>query len=87
MRGLEATIGDKIVDTLSANEVTSEKKQPIALSYSLHLKLGCSLFLTGSSNSDTTLHGGVREGRENFIFLFWSHGKISGRSFKATCLN
>ena len=66
MRVLEATIGDKIVDTLSANGVPSEKKQSTPLSYPLHSKLGCSLFPTDSSNSDTTLHEGGRGGKALF---------------------
>ena len=53
MRSLEATTGDNIIDTLS-------------YSYSLHSKLGCSLFPTDSSNSDTTLHGGGRGGKPSF---------------------
>ena len=55
------TIGDKLVDTLYSNRVTSENKRnytPL-----LHSKLECLLFSTGSSNSGTTLHGGDGEGK------------------------
>ena len=66
MRGLEATTGDKIIDTLSANGVTSENKTIHTPLHPLHSKLGCLVFPTDSSNSDTTLHGGGRGGKALF---------------------
>ena len=55
------TIGDKLVETLYSNRVTSQNKR----NYSppLHSKLGRLLFSTGSSNSGTTLHGGNGVGK------------------------
>ena len=55
------TIGDKLVDTLYSNRVTSENKRNYTPP--LHSKLECLLFSTGSSNSGTTLHGGEGEGK------------------------
>ena len=55
------TIGDKIVETLYSNRVTSENKRNYTPS--LHSKLECLLFSTGSSNSGTTLNGGDEEGK------------------------
>ena len=63
-----ATIGDKIVETLYSNRVTSENKRintPLPPP-PLHLKLGCLLFYIGSSKSGTTLHGG--DGGEKGLF-------------------
>ena len=55
------TIGDKLVETLYLNGVTSENKTNYTPP--LHSKLGRLLFSTGSSNSGTTLHGGDGEGK------------------------
>ena len=55
------TIGDKLVETLYSNRVTSENK--INYTPPLHSKLECLLFSTGSSNSGTKLHGGDWEGK------------------------
>ena len=55
------TIGDKLVETLYSNRVTSENK--INYTPPLHSKLECLLFSTGSSNSGTTLQGGDGEGK------------------------
>ena len=52
------TIGDKIVETLYSNRVTSEDKRIHTHPYPLHSNLGCFLFSIGRSNSGTTLHGG-----------------------------
>ena len=43
-----ATIGDKIVETLYLNRVTSENKRIRTLPCPLHSKLGCLLFSLGS---------------------------------------
>ena len=59
------TIGDKLVETLYSNRVTSHKKEITPL----HSKLGCLLFSTGSSNSGTTLHGGDGEGKLYYTLL------------------
>ena len=61
----EDIIGEKIVETLSSNGVTSENKT-IYTSRLLHSKLGYLLFSTGCSNSDITLHGG--SGGEKALF-------------------
>ena len=44
----QATIGDKIVETLYLNRVTSENKRIRTLPCPLHSKLGCLLFSIGS---------------------------------------
>ena len=59
------TIGDKLVETLYSNRVTSHKKETTPL----HSKLGCLLFSTGSSNSGTTLHGGNGVGKLYYTLL------------------
>ena len=53
----ETTIGNKIVETLYSNRVTTEDKKSTPLPHPVHSKLGCLLFSTGSLNSYTTLHG------------------------------
>ena len=63
------TIGDKLVETLYSNRVTSHKKETTPL----HSKLGCLLFSTGSSNSGTTLHGG--DGEEKALLYPFKVGK------------
>ena len=45
---LDTTIGDKIVETLYLNRVTSENKRIRTLPCPLHSKLGCLLFSIGS---------------------------------------
>ena len=52
-----STIGDKIVQTLYSNRVTSDEitKESTPLPPPFHSKLGCLLFSIGSSNSGTTL--------------------------------
>ena len=62
-----ATIGDKIVETLYSNRVTSETQESTPLPCPLHSKLGCFLFSKGSSNSGTTLHGGDGGGVSQLI--------------------
>ena len=57
-----ATIGDKIVETLSSSGVTSENK-------TIHtppLPFPVGVFSTRSSNSGTTLHGGGGGGKAFF---------------------
>ena len=61
------TIGDKLVETLYSNRVTSENKRNYTPP--LQSKLRCLLFSTGSSNSGTTLHGGDREGKLYYTLL------------------
>ena len=53
------TISNKIVETLYSNRVTSGNKRIHTPPCPLHSKLGCLLFSIGSSNSVTTLHGGM----------------------------
>ena len=60
------TIGDKIVETLHSNRVTSRTKQSAPLLCPLHSKLGCLLFSVGSSNIGRTLHGGDGGGKAIF---------------------
>ena len=60
------TISNKIVETLYSNRVTSGNKRIHTPPCPLHSKLGCLLFSIGSSNSVTTLHGGM--GVENLYF-------------------
>ena len=55
------TIGDKLVETLYLNRVTSENKRNYTPP--LHSKLGRLLFSTGSFNSGTALHGGDGKGK------------------------
>ena len=62
-----ATIGEKIVETLYSNRVTSETYESTPLPCPLHSKLGCFLFSKGSSNSGTTLHGGDGGGVSQLI--------------------
>ena len=63
----EAIIGDKIVETLYSNRVTSENKRICTPPLSpLLSKLGCLLFSLSSLNIGTTLHGG--DGGEKAIF-------------------
>ena len=59
----QATIGDKIVETLYSNRVTSENKVIYPPSPSPPFKVGEGLFPIGSSNSGTTLHGGDGGGK------------------------
>ena len=66
---IRPTIGDKIVDTLYTNRVTSENKRiraPPLPPPPPHSKLGCSLFSIGSSNISTTLHWGDGGGKARF---------------------
>ena len=60
----KATIGDKIVEALYSNRVTSEDKR--IHTPPLHSRLRCLLFSIGSSNSGTTLYGGDRGGKALF---------------------
>ena len=77
------TIGDKLVETLYLNRVTSENKRNYTPP--LHSKLGRLLFSTGSSNSGTTLHGGDGEGKA--LLYPFKVGKTSKSPFRAKCLN
>ena len=80
------TIGDKLVETLYSNRVTSHKKETTPL----HSKLGCLLFSTGSSNSGTTLHGGNGVGKLYYTLLKSvkrnkaSFGRSGSTNFAAT---
>ena len=56
-------IGDKIVETLYSNRVTSENKRIHTHPCPLHSNLGCLLLSTGRSNSGTTLHGEDKGGK------------------------
>ena len=69
-----STIGDKIVETLNSNIVTSENKR-IHTPPPLHSKLGCLLFSIGPSNSSTTFHGG--DGGEKALFSPFEVNKTS----------
>ena len=60
----KATIGDKIVETLYSNRVTSENKR--IHTPPLHSRLRCLLFSIGNSNSGTTLYGGDGGGKALF---------------------
>ena len=64
-----ATIGDKIVDTLYSNRVTSENKRIKTHPRPLHSNLGCLLFSIGCSNSGTTLHGGGKGGKAIYPYF------------------
>ena len=77
------TIGDKLVETLYLNRVTSENKRNYTPP--LHSKLGRLLFSTGSFNSGTTLHGGDWEGKA--LLYPFKVGKTSKSPFRAKCLN
>ena len=77
------TIGDKLVETLYSNRVTSENK--INYTPPLHSKLGRLLFSTGNFNSGTTLHGGDWEGKA--LLYPFKVGKTSKSPFRAKCLN
>ena len=63
----DSTMGEKIVETLNSNRVTSANKTVHTTPF--HSKLGCLLFSTGNTNSDTTLHRGMREGKIYFLLL------------------
>ena len=82
---VNTAIGDKIVETLYSNRVTSETYESTPLPCPLHSKLGCFLFSKGSSNSGTTLHGG--DGGGNAIFSPFEVRKTSKSPFRAKCLN
>ena len=70
------TIGDKVVETLYSNRVTSENKRICAPNpVPLHSKLGCLLFSIGSSNIGTTLHG--EDGGRKAIFPPFEVSKTS----------
>ena len=81
------TIGNKIVETLYSNRVTSENIRIHTPPLLLHSKLGCLLFSKGSSNSTsgTTLHGGNGRGKATFPPL--EVRKTSKSPFTAKCLN
>ena len=55
MMGNVPTIGDKIVETLCSNRMTSENKRIWTPPLSPHSKLGCLLFSLGILNSGTAL--------------------------------
>ena len=78
---VRATMGDKIVEILYSNRVTSENKRINTPPPPLHSKLGCLLFSIGSSNSGTTLHGG--DGGEKGLFSPFEVGKTSEGRFSA----
>ena len=63
-----AIIGDKIVETLYSNKVTSENKRIHTPPPSLQTKLECLLFSTDSFNSGTALHGEGGGGGGRYIF-------------------
>ena len=77
------TIGDKLVETLYSNRVTSENK--INYTPPLHSKLECLLFSIGSLKSGTTLLG--RDGGGKAFFSPFEAGKTSESRFRAKCLN
>ena len=84
----EATIGDKIVETLYSNRVTTDNKRMHThspLPTLLHSNLWCLLFSRGSSNSSTTLHEG--DGGVKALFPLLEVSKASETPFKAKCLN
>ena len=62
-------IGDKIVETLYSNRVTSENKRIHTHPRPLHSNLGCFLLSIVRSNSGTTLHGGDKGGKAIFPLL------------------
>ena len=75
----KATIGDKIVETLYSNRVTSENKR--IHTPPLHSRLRCLLFSIGSSNSGTTLYGG--DGGGKALFSPFEVRETSESPFKA----
>ena len=83
----EATIGDKIVETLYSNRVTSKNKNfphPF-LSPPFKVLLGFLLFSIGYGNSNKTLHGG--DGGGKAIFSPFEVSKTSESPLRAKCLN
>ena len=81
----QATIGDKIVETLYSNRVTSKKKNFHTPSSPLLLKLGFLLFSIGYGNSGKTLHGG--DGGGKAIFSPFEVSKTSESPLRVKCLN
>ena len=77
------TNGEKIVETLYSNRVTSENKWIHTPPH--HSKLGCLLFSIGGSNSGTTLHWGDGGGRASFSPF--EVRKTSESPFRTKCLN
>ena len=75
----KATIGDKIVEALYSNRVTSEDKR--IHTPPLHSRLRCLLFSIGSSNSGTTLYGG--DGGGKALFSPFEVREMSERPFRA----
>ena len=78
-------IGDKVVETLHSNRVTSENKRIHTPPPPLHSKLECLWFSIGSLNSGTTLHGG--DGGGKALFSPFEVIKISKSPILAKCLN
>ena len=76
-------IGDKIVEILYSNRVTTGNKRIHTPPLSLHSKIECLLFYIETSNSGTTLHG-VDGGGKAFIYPLevskTSKGPLMGRS-------
>ena len=81
----KTAIGDKIVDTLYSNRVTTQRTKESTASSPVHSKLGCLLFSIGSSNCGITLHGGDGGGKALFSPLEVS--KVSESPSRAKCLN
>ena len=84
-RDYKTAIGDKIVETLYSNRVTTQITKESRPPSPLHSKLGCLFFSIGSSNCGITLHGGDEGGKALFPPLEVS--KVSESHSRAKCLN
>ena len=76
-------LGEKIVQTLYSNRVTSENKRDHTPPPPIHLKLGCLLFSIGSSNSGTTLRWWGDGGGKALFSPFEVGNMALGRSVSA----
>ena len=85
------TIGDKIVEALHSNRVTSENKRIRAPPLPPPFQLGCLLVPIGSSNMGTTLREGIGEEKLYFLLLKIvkrkkpSFGRSASTHFVADC--
>ena len=84
-RDYKTAIGDKTVETLYSDRVTTQITKESRPPSPLHSKLGCLFFSIGSSNCGITLHGGDGGGKALFPPLEVS--KVSESPSRAKCPN
>ena len=79
------TVGDKIVETLSSNGMTSERKTIHTTPPLLHSNVGCLMFSAGSSNNGKTLNRGDGGGKAFFSLFLTKIAKLLEWYFRAKC--